>query len=218
MRPVGTNDALSATFEALADPTRRAILGRLTDGDAAVNELAALFPSISLQAVSKHLTRLPPARRPRGLHRRVMRFSSPRAENPGRSSSVRRAGEDHHERRSRVGSCPARTPTLTADTHEEAPRAARPRGGRPPSLEEMKLGPARLLIACATQCQPFVASPATGEPPLPFICPLARTLARGLDRSSPRHGRRAVTGSRPRSPPPLHPRTAVVAGRQYPSA
>jgi DNA-binding transcriptional ArsR family regulator len=48
-------DALSITFAALADPTRRAILARLTEGDATVNELAALFPAISLQAVSKHL-------------------------------------------------------------------------------------------------------------------------------------------------------------------
>lgn len=47
-------DALNVTFGALADPTRRAILGRLAEGDATVNELAALFP-ISLQAVSKHL-------------------------------------------------------------------------------------------------------------------------------------------------------------------
>jgi len=47
-------DQLSRVFAALADPTRRAILARLADGDATVNELAAPF-SISLQAVSKHL-------------------------------------------------------------------------------------------------------------------------------------------------------------------
>lgn len=47
-------DRLSATFAALADPTRRAILGRLARGDATVNELAAPF-RISLPAVSKHL-------------------------------------------------------------------------------------------------------------------------------------------------------------------
>jgi DNA-binding transcriptional ArsR family regulator len=50
-----TADTLSATFGALADATRRAILARLAEGDATVNELAALFPVISLQAVSKHL-------------------------------------------------------------------------------------------------------------------------------------------------------------------
>lgn len=49
------DDALSVTFGALADPTRRSILARLADGDATVNELAAMFPAISLQAVSKHL-------------------------------------------------------------------------------------------------------------------------------------------------------------------
>jgi DNA-binding transcriptional ArsR family regulator len=47
-------DRLSAIFAALADPTRRAILARLTKGEATVNELAAPF-SISLPAVSRHL-------------------------------------------------------------------------------------------------------------------------------------------------------------------
>ena len=47
-------DGLSATFAALADPTRRAILARLSQGEASVNELAAPF-AISLPAVSKHL-------------------------------------------------------------------------------------------------------------------------------------------------------------------
>jgi DNA-binding transcriptional ArsR family regulator len=47
-------DELSTTFAALADPTRRAILARLADGEATVNELAEPFP-ITLQAVSRHL-------------------------------------------------------------------------------------------------------------------------------------------------------------------
>ena len=47
-------DELTTTFAALADPTRRAILERLADGDATVTELAEPFP-ISVQAVSKHL-------------------------------------------------------------------------------------------------------------------------------------------------------------------
>ena len=47
-------DHLSTTFSALADPTRRAILERLTRGEATVNELAEPFP-VTLQAVSKHL-------------------------------------------------------------------------------------------------------------------------------------------------------------------
>lgn len=45
---------LDATFAALSDPTRRAILARLTHGEASVNELAAPF-AISLPAISKHL-------------------------------------------------------------------------------------------------------------------------------------------------------------------
>ena len=49
-----TIDELTATFAALADPTRRAILARLTEGEASVKELAEPFP-ISIQAVSKHL-------------------------------------------------------------------------------------------------------------------------------------------------------------------
>jgi DNA-binding transcriptional ArsR family regulator len=50
---VATDD-LSATFAALADPTRRAILARLTDGDATVNQLAEPF-ALTQQAISKHL-------------------------------------------------------------------------------------------------------------------------------------------------------------------
>ncbi|GAA2284596.1 metalloregulator ArsR/SmtB family transcription factor [Actinomadura luteofluorescens] len=45
---------LDTTFAALADPTRRAILSRLTQGDASVGELAAPF-AMSQPAVSKHL-------------------------------------------------------------------------------------------------------------------------------------------------------------------
>ena len=48
------DDELSLTFAALADPTRRAILARLAEGEATVNELAEPF-EISLQAISKHL-------------------------------------------------------------------------------------------------------------------------------------------------------------------
>ena len=48
------NDQLSTIFAALADPTRRAILARLAEGDATVNELAEPF-EISLPAVSRHL-------------------------------------------------------------------------------------------------------------------------------------------------------------------
>jgi DNA-binding transcriptional ArsR family regulator len=47
-------DQLSATFAALADPTRRAILARLAGGEATVGELAEPF-ELSLPAISKHL-------------------------------------------------------------------------------------------------------------------------------------------------------------------
>ena len=49
-----TGDQLTAVFGALADPTRRAILARLTAGDATVAELAAPF-SVSQPAISRHL-------------------------------------------------------------------------------------------------------------------------------------------------------------------
>jgi DNA-binding transcriptional ArsR family regulator len=49
-----TPDSLSATLSALADPTRRAILARLAEGEATVNAIAEPF-AISLPAVSRHL-------------------------------------------------------------------------------------------------------------------------------------------------------------------
>ncbi len=49
-----TPDPLSAALSALADPTRRAILERLSEGAATVNEIAAPF-DISLPAISRHL-------------------------------------------------------------------------------------------------------------------------------------------------------------------
>jgi DNA-binding transcriptional ArsR family regulator len=47
-------DRISATFSALADPTRRAILARLASGETSVTELAQPF-EMSLPAISKHL-------------------------------------------------------------------------------------------------------------------------------------------------------------------
>jgi DNA-binding transcriptional ArsR family regulator len=71
-------DALSATFAALSDPTRRAILARLAAGEATVNELAAPF-DISLPAVSRHLKVLEKARlitRAREAQRRRCRLAA----------------------------------------------------------------------------------------------------------------------------------------------
>ncbi|HEV7278191.1 MAG TPA: metalloregulator ArsR/SmtB family transcription factor [Devosiaceae bacterium] len=48
------SDSLSATFSALADPTRRAILARLSSGERSVSELAEPF-DMSLPAISRHL-------------------------------------------------------------------------------------------------------------------------------------------------------------------
>src|ERR1700712_910379 len=48
------SDSLSQAFAALADPTRRDLVARLSDGDAAVGQLAAPY-QVSVQAVSKHL-------------------------------------------------------------------------------------------------------------------------------------------------------------------
>lgn len=48
------SDPISATLSALADPTRRAILARLADGEASVGEIAAPF-DISMPAISRHL-------------------------------------------------------------------------------------------------------------------------------------------------------------------
>ncbi|BCH30624.1 transcriptional regulator [Mesorhizobium sp. L-8-10] len=48
------SDPLSAQFAALADPTRRAILARLSEGETSVNDLAAPF-AMSLPAISRHL-------------------------------------------------------------------------------------------------------------------------------------------------------------------
>ena len=54
-------DPLSKTLSALADPTRRAMLARLSKGEATVNELAEPF-AMSLAAISKHLAVLADAR------------------------------------------------------------------------------------------------------------------------------------------------------------
>lgn len=49
-----TSDSLSATFAALADPTRRAILARLSSGERSVTELAKPF-DVTMPAITKHL-------------------------------------------------------------------------------------------------------------------------------------------------------------------
>ena len=66
------NDPLSHVFAALADPTRRDLVARLTDGDATVGQLAAPY-RVSVQAISKHLKVLEQA----GLVSRAEQHRSP---------------------------------------------------------------------------------------------------------------------------------------------
>jgi DNA-binding transcriptional ArsR family regulator len=83
-------DQLSAVFGALADPTRRAILARLTQGDATVAELAAPF-NVSQPAISRHLKVLEQA----GLisrHRRATARLSHLEAQPLREATVWLAG------------------------------------------------------------------------------------------------------------------------------
>ena len=73
-----TSDPLSATFAALADPTRRAILARLATGEASVRELAAPF-LIGERAISKHVSVLERAglvSRSRDAQRRLSRIEA----------------------------------------------------------------------------------------------------------------------------------------------
>jgi DNA-binding transcriptional ArsR family regulator len=73
------DDQLSVIFAALADPTRRAILAKLTEADATVSELAAPF-DISLPAISRHLKVLEHAGLIRRSRSAQWRSSSLRAE------------------------------------------------------------------------------------------------------------------------------------------
>ena len=85
-----STDPLSATFAALADPTRRAILARLAKGAANVGELAEPF-DISLPAVSRHLKVLESADlivREKDAQRRVCRFNPEALVQAGRWISI----------------------------------------------------------------------------------------------------------------------------------
>ena len=94
-------DRLDATFAALADPTRRAILARLAAGEASVTELAAPF-DMSQPAVSKHLKVLERAgliSRGRDAQRRPRRLEGrPLAEATGWLENYRRFWEGNFER------------------------------------------------------------------------------------------------------------------------
>ncbi len=96
-----TPDALDTTFAALADPTRRAILGRLAQGEASVLELARPF-DMSLPAISKHLKVLERAgliARGRDAQRRPCRLvAAPLREVAEWTASYRRHWEERLDR------------------------------------------------------------------------------------------------------------------------
>ena len=96
-----TADRLNATFTALADPTRRAILARLASGQASVTELAKPF-AMSQPAISKHLKVLERAglvSRGREAQRRPRRLEAkPLAEATKWLERYRRYWEGHYER------------------------------------------------------------------------------------------------------------------------
>jgi DNA-binding transcriptional ArsR family regulator len=118
-----TSQRLDATFAALADPTRRAILARLASGDASVAELAKPF-AMSQPAISKHLKVLERA----GLisHRRDQQRRPRRIEAAARSQPLDRAlppdlGEELPAPRR-----PARRAASAAGTPRPHSRAAPP--------------------------------------------------------------------------------------------
>jgi DNA-binding transcriptional ArsR family regulator len=98
---MSSSDHLDATFAALADPTRRAILARLATGEASVNELAEPF-AMSQPAISKHLKVLERAgliSRGRDAQRRPCRIEGkPLAEATGWLERYRRIWEGNFER------------------------------------------------------------------------------------------------------------------------
>src|SRR5262245_55549639 len=96
-----SSQQLDATFSALADPTRRAILARLASGDASVNDLAKPF-ALSQPAISKHLKVLERAgliSRGRDAQRRPRRIEAkPLAEASGWLENYRKFWEDNFQR------------------------------------------------------------------------------------------------------------------------
>lgn len=111
-----STDDLSRVFAALADPTRRDIVARLTLGDATVSDLAAPY-EMSLQAVSKHLKVLEDAglvTRSREAQRRPVHLE---AERLGQMTSwVEQHRRRAESRMSRLGSVLDEISTTTQDT------------------------------------------------------------------------------------------------------
>src|SRR5258708_33095739 len=137
------DDPLDDTFQALADPTRRAILARLASGEATVGELAAPF-EISLPAISRHLKVLEGAalitNQREGKHRRIAlrpetldgaaewldfhrRFLS---------GSFLRLGQPLKQKAEKKGTKPRTSSSKTPPPFPNAPSPPPPRGGLPP--------------------------------------------------------------------------------------
>ena len=139
-------DQLSRAFAALADPTRRDLVSRLTLGDATVGELAAPY-DMSLQAVSKHLAVLESAglvtrrrdaqRRPVHLHAEVLGELTDWIDRHRRAAEARLSRLDELLRSTDTVEFPTRRP----------PRSTPPPSSRP------------------TPTSPSSASPATSTPP-----------------------------------------------------
>lgn len=126
MKPSGyESERLNATFAALADPTRRAILFRLTSGDASVNELAEPF-ALSQPAISKHLKVLERAgliSRARAAQRRPCRLeAAPLGVAHGWLDGYRAFWEQNFQR----------LDDLLAEMKTSAARRARPKRSRRP--------------------------------------------------------------------------------------
>ena len=129
-------DQLDATFTALADPTRRAIVARLARGDATVNELAAPF-DLTLPGISKHL---------KVLERSGIISRTRRAQFRPATSRPRRSSEPPPGSRTTAGSgrsgSTSSTPTCAISSVDQLAIAGRaplqkpePPDGRPPSNE-----------------------------------------------------------------------------------
>ncbi len=126
-------DQLSAVFSALADPTRRAILARLSSGDATVAEIAAPF-SVSQPAISRHLKVLEAAGLISRSRRATARLShleaTPLREATAWLANYQRFWDESHERLdallARLAAEADRTDEADASPAPEPPKGKQP--------------------------------------------------------------------------------------------
>jgi DNA-binding transcriptional ArsR family regulator len=142
MEPFGysrSSARLDATFAALADPTRRAILARLAQGEASVTDLAEPF-AMSQPAISKHLKVLERAglisrgreaqRRPRRLEARALRDATEWLENYRQFWEAQFARLDALLHEMQAGGIRRRTKRASIPSPDAAHRVARPDSSR----------------------------------------------------------------------------------------